>query len=139
MPRKDFIHEAVKNALIKDGWTIIADPLWVKLETNQFYIDLAAEKILTAEKEGVKIAVEVKTFLGDSFITEFYTALGQFLSYRIALGRQKMDYILYLAVSSDIYNSFFIKQIIPQVVIAELQLKLLVCHVEKEEIVQWIN
>lgn len=26
MPRKDRIHEAVKNALVKDGWTITDDP-----------------------------------------------------------------------------------------------------------------
>jgi len=31
MPRKDATHEAVKNALIKDDWTIIADPLRIKL------------------------------------------------------------------------------------------------------------
>ncbi len=44
-------------------------------------------------------------------ITEFYTALGQYLSYRIALGQQQSDYDLYLAVSSDIYQTFFLKQI----------------------------
>ena len=27
MPRKDFYHEVVVNALIKDGWTITDDPL----------------------------------------------------------------------------------------------------------------
>ncbi len=26
MPAKDIYHDAVKNALIKDGWTITADP-----------------------------------------------------------------------------------------------------------------
>src|SRR5438132_5430642 len=26
MPRKDIIHQAVKNSLLKDGWTITADP-----------------------------------------------------------------------------------------------------------------
>jgi len=55
---------------------------------------------LVAEKGKMKIAVEIKTFLGDSLITKFYTALGQYLSYRIALGQQQSDYDLYLAVSS---------------------------------------
>jgi hypothetical protein len=27
MPAKDIYHETVKNALIKDGWTITDDPL----------------------------------------------------------------------------------------------------------------
>lgn len=26
MPRKDQVHEAVKNALVKDGWTVTDDP-----------------------------------------------------------------------------------------------------------------
>jgi hypothetical protein len=34
MPRKDNIHEAIKNALIKDGWTIIADPLIIAYDGN---------------------------------------------------------------------------------------------------------
>jgi hypothetical protein len=30
MPARDKFHEAVKNALIKDGWQITADPLTIK-------------------------------------------------------------------------------------------------------------
>ncbi len=32
MPNLDKIHHAVKNALTKDGWEIIADPYWIKYE-----------------------------------------------------------------------------------------------------------
>ena len=31
MPAKDIYHDAVKNALIKDGWTILADPFLIPL------------------------------------------------------------------------------------------------------------
>jgi XisH protein len=31
MPAKDIYHDAVKNALIKDGWTITADPNTARL------------------------------------------------------------------------------------------------------------
>jgi hypothetical protein len=31
MPAKDKFHEIVKAALIKDGWTITDDPLFIKL------------------------------------------------------------------------------------------------------------
>lgn len=31
MPRKDHIHEAVKNAFIKDGWTITDDPYRIEV------------------------------------------------------------------------------------------------------------
>ncbi|MFM9156550.1 MAG: element excision factor XisH family protein, partial [Dolichospermum sp.] len=30
MPAKDTFHEAIKNALIKDGWTITFDPYPIK-------------------------------------------------------------------------------------------------------------
>jgi hypothetical protein len=32
MATRDLIHEAVKNALIKDGWTILADPYQIEYE-----------------------------------------------------------------------------------------------------------
>ncbi len=44
MPAKDIYHDAVKNALIKDGWLIIADPYIIKYEDAELYADLAAEK-----------------------------------------------------------------------------------------------
>ncbi len=30
MPARDFYHDAVKNALTKDGWTITHDPLTLR-------------------------------------------------------------------------------------------------------------
>jgi len=32
MPAKDIYHNEVKNALLKDGWTITADPYFIKYE-----------------------------------------------------------------------------------------------------------
>jgi hypothetical protein len=81
MSAKDKLHEAVRNALIKDGWNITDDPLYLKIsEKIDFYIDLGAEKLISAEKEGEKIAVEIKSFIGKSNIFEFHAALGQFLN-----------------------------------------------------------
>lgn len=45
------------------------------------YIDLGAESIAAAEREGQKIAIEIKSFLGASSISEFHTALGQYFNY----------------------------------------------------------
>jgi hypothetical protein len=37
MPALDTIHDAVKNALIKDGWSITADPYMIEYEEiNRF-------------------------------------------------------------------------------------------------------
>ncbi|MFB2976985.1 element excision factor XisH family protein [Microseira sp. BLCC-F43] len=51
---------------------------------------MAAEKVFAAEKAGRKIAFEVKSFLNSSAITDFHSALGQFLNYRLALQMSDM-------------------------------------------------
>ena len=82
---KDIFHDTVKKALEKDGWKITHDPYRLRYGIADVYIDLAAEEAIAAEKEGLKIAVEVKSFLSASNVSEFHTALGQFLNYRIAI------------------------------------------------------
>ena len=52
MPAQDIFHDVVKNALTKDGWTITDDPLYISFGGVDFYVDLGAEKIIGAEKEG---------------------------------------------------------------------------------------
>ena len=135
MAAKDRFHNAVKIAIEKDGWTITDDPLDIKVEDVDFYIDLGAEKVLAAEKSGQKIAVQIKSFLGASEVNDFHSALGQFLNYRLALNLKEPERTLYLAVYSDIYDEFFSGRFI-QRVIAEHQLKLLIFNPQQEEIVQ---
>jgi hypothetical protein len=38
MPAKDIYHEAVKNALIKDGWRILAAPYKIKYKDAEFLL-----------------------------------------------------------------------------------------------------
>lgn len=73
---KDKFHDAVKNALIKEGWTVTDDPLFLQFGGVDLFVDLGAEKIIAAQKENQKIAVEIKTFLGYSVVTEFHLAVG---------------------------------------------------------------
>jgi len=138
MAAKDKFHNVVKIAIEKDGWTITDDPLFIRAEDIDFYIDLGAEKVLAAEKAGQKIAVEIKSFLGASEVNEFHSALGQFLNYRSALRLTQPERVLYLAVAVDIYEEFFNRRFI-QRVIAEHQLRFLIFNVEREEIVLWRN
>jgi XisH protein len=77
MAAKDRFHEAVKVALQKEQWVITDDPLKIEVGGTKFEIDLGAEQLLAAERAGEKIAVEVKTFLGDSPVTDYHAALGQ--------------------------------------------------------------
>lgn len=78
---KDKYHFLVKKALEDEGWTITDDPLIIDTPNRDLEVDLGAEKLIGAEKGNLKIAVEIKSFLGLSQIHEFYKALGQFNYY----------------------------------------------------------
>ena len=136
MPAKDAFHEVVKIALQKDGWQITHDPYTLQAGTLELYIDLGAEKVVAAEKDGQKIAVEIKSFIGPSKLSQFYTALGQFISYRAALQQQETDRILYLAVPSNAYDSFFTLGFI-QYLVQQNQIYLMIYDMEQEAIAQW--
>jgi hypothetical protein len=138
MPAKDAFHQTVKTALLNDGWCITHDPYRIDLGFVDFYIDLGAERLIAAKKDGEKIAVEIKTFLAPSVISEFHTAIGQFINYRIALEEEDADRLLYLAVPLDVYKRFFKFEFI-QTVISRNQIPLIVYDVEAEEITKWIN
>ena len=100
MPKKDTFHETVKIALQKEGWHITNDPLFVPTEGGvNFFIDLGLEWIIGAEKEGRKIAVEIKSFDGTSPVYSFYEILGQFLIYEMALEEQIKPWELFIAIS----------------------------------------
>ncbi len=139
MSAKDVFHEVVKKALQKDGWQITHDPLSISVGGVNLSIDLAAEKLIAAEKEGEKIAVEIKSFLErSSAISEFHTALGQFINYRGALRRRQPDRVLYLAVPLTTYKTFFNLDF-PRDMIEENQVKMIIYDVEHEVITEWIN
>jgi hypothetical protein len=135
---KDRFHQAVKIALIKEGWNITNDPLTIRIDGIKLEVDLAAEKVFAAEKNGQKIAVEVKSFLNPSTINDFHTALGQFLNYRLALQITEPSRILYLAVPVDVFQTFFQERFI-QVAITQYDLKIIAYNPNSEEIVQWKN
>ena len=136
MAAKDLFHNAVKQALIREQWFITAEPLIIKIEGVKLEIDLAAEKVIAAEKEGRKIAVEIKSFLKPSTITDFHSALGQFLNYRLALQMRESKRTLYLAVPIDTFESFFQEQFI-QAVVKSYQVKLIIYNPLEEVIVSW--
>jgi hypothetical protein len=138
MSAKDKYHNLVRTALEKEGWSITHDPYHIDLGFVDFFIDLGAERLIAASKDGEKIAIEIKTFLAASTISEFHTAIGQFINYRIALEEEDVDRLLYLAVPFDIYKHFF-KYPFIQTVIRRNQIPLLVYDIEKQEIFKWIS
>jgi XisH protein len=51
---RDIIHNAVRTALERDGWNITHDPLYLRISDVDLMVDLAAERIIAAEKTGKK-------------------------------------------------------------------------------------
>jgi len=138
MPAKDIYHDTVKRALIKDGWTITKENLYLPWGGTETYIDIAAEKIFIAEKEGRKIAVEVKSFVGKSNLSELEKAVGQFIIYRLAMRKEEPERELFLAVGEKIYNKLFLNPDVIELIETE-DLKVVVFNEANEVIVRWIN
>ena len=136
MPARDIFHDAVKNALIKDGWTITHDPLRLKWGNNPFYVDLGAEQLLTANKGNRKIAVEVKSFVGYSNMADLENALGQYILYRNIIEELDPDRTLYLAVHEEIFATVF-EESLGQMLVRKNHLKLVVFSKTEEVIIKW--
>jgi hypothetical protein len=136
MAAKDLFHDAVRKAFLKEQWMITDDPLKIKIEGVKFEIDLAAEKVFAAQKAGQKIAVEIKSFLSNSVLTDFHVALGQFLNYRLALQMTEANRALYLAVPFDTFDSFFQERFVQEAV-KLYQLKLIIYDPIAEVIIEW--
>ncbi|WP_324616453.1 element excision factor XisH family protein [Lusitaniella coriacea] len=114
------------------------DPLELEWEEITVKIDLGAERLIAAEREEEKIAVEIKSFIGTSAISDFHTALGQFLNYRMMLEVNEPNRFLYLAVPVETYQTFFHSRF-ARAAITRHQLQLIVYEPKSEEIVQWIR
>ena len=123
MPKLDIIHDAVKNALIKDGWSITDDPYIIQYGRTTLYADLGAERPIAAERDGQKLVIEVKSFIGASKIQDLKEALGQYDIYRYLLEEIAPDRKLYVAVSTVAYKSFFSQDVI-QLILKKHQLHL---------------
>jgi hypothetical protein len=138
MPALDKIHDAVRNALIKDGWTITDDPFTIQYEDVELFADLAAERPLAAQRGEERVVVEIKSFLGPSLQREWQTALGQYVIYRDLLGVVAPDREVFLAVGAATFAQFFKRKSV-QLVVQSNRIKLVVVDLDTEEVVEWIR
>jgi hypothetical protein len=138
MSRRDDLHFPLRRTLEKDGWVITSDPLILVLGETLLKADLGAEKLFTAEKEGRKIAVEIKDFDASSVISELEKTMGQLQLYQWALEEQEPERQLFLAISQAVYISQFQRPIF-QIAIQRNKINLLIYSPDQEVIVKWIT
>ncbi len=133
---KDLYHEACKKALEKDGWIITDDPLDLTIGGVELFADLGAERIIAAEKGTEKIAVEIKSFVSQSLVSEFHKALGQYENYKLSLQELEPERKIYLAIPQEAWNIFFQREFIKKVV-EHHQIRVIVFNPFIENIALW--
>ncbi|MBW4570660.1 MAG: XisH family protein [Tolypothrix carrinoi HA7290-LM1] len=137
MPSRDIYHNTVKNALLKDGWTITHDPLRLEWGKKDLYVDLGAEQLIAAENAERKIAVEIKSFVGRSDIDDLEKALGQYILYYDILSEREPERVLYLAIRNAVYTDLF-EEPIGKLLLNKGRVKLIVFDPHTEVILKWI-
>lgn len=137
MAAKDKFHEVVREALINDNWQITQEQYSITTADRfDIVIDFAAERLIAAEKDNEKIAVEVKSFLSPSAYYEFHAALGQFLNYREVLEEYDPSRLLYLAVPEEIYLTLFQREMVQRVLL-RYHVSVIVFNPMSKEILLW--
>ncbi len=136
--RKDAFHYCVREALEKEGWQITADPLELTIGEVELFADLGAERLIAATRGSEKIAVEIKSFIGQSPVSEFHKAIGQYDNYMYSLEELDPERTIWLAVSQIAWDDFFQRPFIKKVV-SNKKLNCLIFDHETQTIVQWIR
>jgi hypothetical protein len=138
MPARNICHDIVVCALTADGWTVTHDPLVLSFGGTDLFVDLGAEHpTIGAEKEGRKIAVEIRSFLNPSPVRDLEEAVGQYDIYRAVLREIEPDRLPYLAVPQRAYEGILVQRF-GQLVVASLELRLLVFDEREEKVVKWM-
>lgn len=135
MSRKDFYHDRVRQALIREGWTITHAPYLFDTDP-ELITDLGTERTIAAERENEKIAVEIKSFLGSSQVVDLQRAIGQYTLYEEFLKVQEPDRELYLAVPRYAFEDIFDREV-GRVAIQKVGLKLIVFFPSGKEDLLW--
>jgi hypothetical protein len=138
VPARDTYHRAVVNALLADEWTITHDPLALSYGGRDLYVDLGArDPTVGATRSGCEIAVEIKSFLSTSVLSDLETALGQHAIYRAVLRLVQPERRLYLAVPQRVFDGIFSERL-GQLMVQTEQLALVVFDELQERITQWM-
>ena len=100
------------------------------------FVDLGAEMI-AAEKDNVRIAVEVKSFTAKSEITELERAIGQYILYQKILQRRDAQRMLFLAIPHAILTNLF-EDSFGEILLTDNSFRIFGFDPIKSEVTKWI-
>jgi XisH protein len=138
MPAKDIYHTTVREVLLKDGWNILREDYELQYGGDSLYPDFAAERSIVAARGKRQILVEVKSFVGRSFVADLQAAIGQYTMYQNVIDAQGLGFRLYLAISSTVYEERF-QSPLAQLMVERGAVNLLVFDAKQEVVAQWIE
>jgi len=134
LPAKDYYHDTVKRALLKDGWTITAEQVKIIVEGRNLFIDMEIAHV----SRGLVALIEVKELEEvPSPVEALASALGKYFLYRWALDDAGENTPLFLAVSQATYYGILSEKL-GAMSIEHGNVPLLVFDPEREEIVKWL-
>jgi len=134
VPAKDHYHDTVRRALIKDGWVIIQEQVYLSHNNHHKWVDLCARH----ESVETPILVEIKGFEGTSSRLDALTmaALGQSAVFTAMLKYLNLTEQLVLAVPKAVYDGIF-QAPAAQRALQDLGIRLFVFDPIAEEVVLW--
>ena len=133
----DVCHEQIVRALETAGWKIDGESVQLSVEERTGFIDIRARRDSNGSSRQI-LFVEVKCFADENRLTsELYTAIGQYLVYRMMLARLKIGAPVYLAVPDDVFTNIFDSVIME--LVENNHIKLMTVNLDEETIVRWIE
>ncbi len=76
MPAKDHYHDVVKRALVKDGWTIAREQVYMSDKHRHIWIDLGVRR----GNDETLVLIEIKGFESSaSLLDALMSAIGQYV------------------------------------------------------------
>lgn len=121
----------------KDGWRIADQHFRLAVGKRNVYVDLRAVHAVNGTSRQIML-VEVKCFPdSDTILQELYTAVGQYLFYRVMLNMLDDPTPLYMSIPQTVFESELDET--ASQFLRETRIRLIIVNLEEERIVQWIN
>lgn len=130
---KDKLHDIVEVALVKDGWINIKS-ITLNYKGTDLNVDIIADKLISAEKENLQIAVEVKSFGKQE--RDIRLPSSAWSIFTLPHGHLGINSIPYLALPEAIYTNYLTRPFF-QDSISLHHVNLFTIDTQRQEIVRW--